>query len=85
MRLLKQIDIELRLRLAKAIYEIRMVVMFDNSRIHKTKEVKLLMKKLRWIVFTISPYSPELNQIEHTFGILKSKISKRNMNGNELK
>ena len=59
--------------------------MFDNASIHKTKEVKLLVKKLRWVVFTIPPYSPELNQIEHTFGILKSKISKRNMNGKELK
>ena len=30
--------------------------------------------------FTIPPYSTELNQIEHTFGILKTKISKRNFN-----
>ena len=82
---LKQIDKELILRLAKTTYERRMVVMFDNASIHKTKEVKLLVKKLRWVVFTIPPYSPELNQIEHTFGILKSKISKRNMNGKELK
>ena len=82
---LKQIDKELRYRLAKPTYERRMVVMFDNASIHKTKEVKLLVKKLKWIVFTIPPYSPELNQIEHTFGILKSKISRRNMNGKELK
>ena len=32
------------------------------------------------VAFTIPPYSPELNQIEHTFGILKTKISKRNFN-----
>ena len=57
-----------------------MVVMFDNARIHKTKEVKLLVKKLGWVVFTIPPYLPELNQIEHTFGILKSKMSKSNFN-----
>ena len=82
---LKQIDIELRLRLAKPTYERRMVVMIDNASIHKTKEVKLLAKKLRWVVFTIPPYSPELNQIEHTFGLLKPKISIRNMNGKELK
>ena len=82
---LKQIDKELRLRIAKATYERRMIVMFDNASIHKTKEVKLLVKKLGWVVFTIPPYSPGLNQIEHTFGILKSKISRRNMNGKELK
>ena len=54
--------------------------MFDNAGIHKTKEVKLLIKKLGWVVFTIPPYSPKLNQIEHTFGIFKSKMSKRNFN-----
>ena len=48
-----------------------MVVMFDNASIHKTKGIKLLVKKLGWGVFTIPPYSPELNQIEHTFGIRK--------------
>ena len=50
----------------------------------KTKEVKVLVKKLGWVVFTIQPYSPELNQIEHTFGILKSKISKKNINGKTM-
>ena len=57
-----------------------MIVMFDNASIHKTKKVNFLVKKLGWVVFTIQPYSPELNQIEHTFGILKSKISKKNFN-----
>ena len=36
---LKQINKELILRLAKTTYERRMVVMFDNASIHKTKEV----------------------------------------------
>ena len=79
------LDNEPQSRLAKTTYERRMVVMFDNASIHKTKKVKLLVKKLRWVVFSIPPYSPELNQIEHTFGILKSNISKRNMNRKELK
>ena len=77
---IKLLDKQLISRLAKITYERRMVVMFDNASIHKTKEVKLLVKKLGWVVFTIPPYSPELNQIEHTFGILKSKMSKRNFN-----
>ena len=56
--------------------------MFDNASIYKTKEVRLLVKKLEWVVFTILPYSLELNQIEHTVGILKSKMSKKNYNAN---
>ena len=28
---------------------------------------KVIGKNLGWIVFTIPPYSPKLNQIEHTF------------------
>ena len=59
--------------------------MYDNSAIHKIKKVKLLVKKLKWIVFTIPRYSPELNQIEHTFGILKLRISNRNLNGKMFK
>ena len=82
---IKLLDLELKSRLAKITYERRMIVMFDNASIHKTKEVKFLVKKLGWVVFTIPPYSPELNQIEHTFGILKSKISKKNFNGKTMK
>ena len=75
-----QLDNILRFRLAKNTYEKRMVIMFDNESIHKKKAVKQLNKKLKWVAFTIPPYFPELNQIEHTFGIFKTKISKRNFN-----
>ena len=81
---IKLLDMQLKSRLAKITYERRMVVMFENACIHKTKEVKLLIKKLGWIVFTILPYSPELNQIECTFGIVKSKMSKRNYNAKTI-
>ena len=81
---IKLLDKQLKSRLAKIKNKRRMVVMFDNASIHKTKEVKLLVKKLGWVVFTIPPYSPELNQIEHTFGILKSKMSKRNFNAKTI-
>ena len=43
----------------------------DNARIHKTDKIVLLIKDWRLIVFTIPPYSPELNKIEHTFRRLK--------------
>ena len=40
-----QLDNELRFRLAKNTYEKRMVIIFDNTSIHKTKSVKQLIKK----------------------------------------
>ena len=54
---------ELRFRLAKNTYEKRMTIILNNESIHKTKAVKNLIKKLKWVAFTIPPYSPELNQI----------------------
>ena len=81
---IKLLDQELKSRLAKITYERKMIVMFDNASTHKTKEVKFLVKKLGWVVFTIPTYSSELNQIEHTFGILKSKISKKNFKGKTM-
>ena len=37
--------------------------MFDNKKFHKKNEIKLLIKKLWWVVFTIPTYCPKLNQI----------------------
>ena len=83
-KFIKLLDEQLKSRLAKITYERRMVLIFDNASIHKTKEVKLLVKKLGWVVFKIPPYSPEINQIEQTFGILKSKMSKRSFNAKTI-
>ena len=80
-----ELDKELRIRIDQNTYEKRMIVIYDNASIHKTKKVKIIMKKLNWVVFIIPPYSPELIQIEHTFGILKVKIAKRNFNIKEFK
>ena len=33
--------------------------MLDNASIHKTEAVKQLIKLLKWVSFTISPYSLE--------------------------
>ena len=41
-----QLDNKLRFRLAKNTYEKRMVIMFDNVNIHKTKLDKQLIKNL---------------------------------------
>ena len=54
--------------------------MFDNVSIYKINEVNLLIKKFGWVVFSIPPYLHELNQIERTFGILKSNMVKNNFN-----
>ena len=59
--------------------------MFDNASIHKIKETKFKVKKLEWVLFTISSYSSQLNKIEHTFEILMAKISKKNFNGKRNK
>ena len=55
--------------------------MFDNAKFHKTDRIVKTVKLLNWIVFTFPPYSPELNEAEHTFEVIKSKLSKRNFNG----
>ena len=43
----------------------------DNARIHKTNKIVKLIKDWRLVEFTIPSYSPELNKIEHTIGLLK--------------
>ena len=60
---IENVNKKLNIRLDKNIYDKRTIVVYDNEAIHKTMKVKLLVKKLKWIVFTILPYSPELNQI----------------------
>ena len=57
----------------------------DNARIHKTDKIIKLIKENEWVVFTFPPYSPELNKIEHTFGVLKNKIAFQNLNSKEFK
>ena len=43
----------------------------DNARIHKTSKVIEWIKILKLIVFTIPPYSHELNKVEQSFENLK--------------
>ena len=77
--LAKLLDIELRNGITKNTYQNELNVMFDNASIHNTKTVKIWIKKLKWIVFTIPLYSPELNQIKLTFEILKTKYHKETL------
>jgi hypothetical protein len=77
---LNQLNNELKSRISKNYYAKRTVFLLDNATIHKTPKIKREMKRLKMVVFTIPPYTPEMNKIEHTFGILKNKIAKRNLN-----
>ena len=63
----------------------RTVLMMDNAKIHRTEKVVKLIKEMSFIVFTIPPYSPELNKIENSFGRLKNKLSYRNLSIKHLK
>lgn len=70
---------ELKLTLHKNQIERRTVLVLDNASIHKTISVADKIKNYGLIAFTLPPYSPELNNIENTFGTLKNKIARRNL------
>ena len=55
-----------------------MVVMFDNVYIHKTIAVKLIVKKLEWVVFISIFFWVKLNWT-HAWNI-KVKDIKKNLN-----
>ena len=57
----------------------------DNARIHRTDKIVKMIKEHKLVVFTIPPYSPELNKIENTFGRLKNRISFQNLNSKDFK
>ena len=42
-----ELDKGLRIRLDQNTYEKRMIVVYDNASIHKTKKVRVIMKKLK--------------------------------------
>ena len=76
---------QLELTIQKDQLKSRTVLIMDNARIHRTNKVTKLIKDLKLKVFTIPPYSPELNKIENTFGIIKNKLSFKNLNIKQLK
>lgn len=52
------------------------VIIMDNARFHRFKVLQLLASKFGHVVLPLSPYSPELNPIEKTWGNLKSHLRK---------
>ena len=75
---------DLELILNKNQLDKRTIFLFDNATIHKTKNVKDILKILDIVAFTFPPYSPELNKIEHVFGMLKKYLAKRNLANKEF-
>ena len=67
---IKEVDKELKFRISKYTYNKRLKIMFDNDKFKKkTDRIVKTVKLLNWIVFTCPPYSHELNEAEHRFGV----------------
>ncbi len=52
------------------------VIIMDNARFHRMKVLQELAKKLGHTILPLSPYSPELNPIEKTWGNIKRYLQK---------
>ena len=72
-----QLDNELRFRLAKNTYEKRMVIMFDNASIHKTKAVKQLIKNLLGCIYYSILFSRVKSNWAHVRHIENKDIKKK--------
>ena len=81
---LKKLVERLKKWLTKKQFECRTVIILDNASIHKTKLIKNYVKSSSLVAFSIIPYSPEMNEIEHTFGKLKTMLSRQNLNSKEF-
>ena len=69
--LLKQLELTIR----KKQWRQELHFLIDNARKHRTNKIINKIKKIIMVVFTFPSYTCELNEIEHTFESLKSKIS----------
>ena len=77
---IKQLLYQFKLTMSKSQLELRtVIILMDNARIHRTDKIVKMIKEHKLVVFTIPPYSPELNKIENTFGRLKNRISFQNL------
>ncbi len=52
------------------------VIIMDNARFHRMKVLQELAQKCGHTILPLSPYSPELNPIEKTWGNIKRYLQK---------
>jgi transposase len=50
------------------------VVIMDNASFHKSKRIREVIEQAKCALIYLSPYSPELNPIEHYWAVLKKQI-----------
>ena len=50
------------------------VVIMDNASFHKSEKIKILIEKAQARLVYLSPYSPDLNPIEHYWAVLKNHL-----------
>nr|AAA91339.1 ORF1 [Moneuplotes crassus] len=81
---LEKLNSLLKTMIAKKQLMKRTVYVFDNASIHSTEKVVKAITGMKMVCFTIPPYSPELNKIEHTFGTLKRNLSRENLANKEF-
>lgn len=48
------------------------ILILDNARFHKKDEIRALARKKGHVVLFLPPYSPDLNKIEPSFGVIKN-------------
>ena len=58
------------------------IIILDNSSVHKTKEVKSRFSKMKAKVLYLAPYSPQFAPIEMYFGLLKRYLWRISENKN---
>jgi transposase len=52
------------------------VIIMDNARFHKSEKTEEILKEKGASILFLPPYSPDLNPIEHYFGVLKKNFRK---------
>ena len=58
-------------------YRKNTIFVMDNARVHTCTAVRRFIRQGGFAVLMLPAYSPELNKVEHTFQLLKSRLKKQ--------